>query len=63
MLPLALALFAWLALRPGREPWARPALSGAFALSLEMQLGPALALGALLTAWPAVRGRWVGRGE
>jgi hypothetical protein len=57
VLPLALALFAWLALRPGREPWTWPALSGAFALSLSCKLGPALALGALLTAWPAARGR------
>ncbi len=55
VLPLALALFAWLALRPGREPWTWPALSGAFALSLSCKLGPALALGALLTAWPAAR--------
>ena len=62
MLPLALALFAWLALRPGREPWTWPALSGAFALGLSCKLGPALALGALLTAWPAARGRWAGGG-
>ncbi|HEX2515153.1 MAG TPA: hypothetical protein VH257_10640, partial [Chloroflexota bacterium] len=42
VLPLVLALFAWLALRPGREPWTWPALSGAFALSLSCKLGPAL---------------------